>query len=182
MKLIAFTGHKGSGKTTAAKSLTHMQSLLSFGAPIKRMLEAINVPREALHGTAEQKEAEIEWLGVSGRRMMQTLGTEWGRALNPNIWVDVVRYEIRKAEQHGASIVVIDDVRFPNEAALVHELGGILIRVTRSGCHGDGHASETEIDDLDVHTTVVNDRSAEWLVHQVERAVRSVEGAKRRRS
>ena len=43
---------------------------------------------------------------------------------------------------------VITDVRFPDEAQAIKDWGGVLWRVDRPGLvGGDGHASETAMDD-----------------------------------
>ena len=71
---------------------------------------------------------------------MQTLGTEWGRALSPNLWI-----ETWAASLAGLDRVVADDVRFENEAAAVRALGGVVLRVERAGAgfaSGAAHASE----------------------------------------
>ncbi len=71
---------------------------------------------------------------------MQTLGTEWGRALSPTLWVNVWARSL-----DGLERVVADDVRFDNEVAAVRELGGTVIEVQRPGLArlAGGHASET---------------------------------------
>ena len=45
--------------------------------------------------------------------------------------------------------LIITDVRFPNEAELVRELDGVLIRVERDTGLDDTHDSETALDDYD---------------------------------
>jgi hypothetical protein len=77
--------------------------------------------------------------GASARTMMQTLGTEWGRRMiHPDLWASVWK-------RHVATLdgpVVVDDLRFPNEAAAIREMGGIIWRVYRPGLVTMDHASE----------------------------------------
>ena len=83
---------------------------------------------------------------------MQTLGTEWGRALAPDLWV-----EMWAASIVGLDRVVADDVRFDNEVAAVRALGGIVVEVRRPGIAkpAGAHASEVGVT---ADTVLCNDR------------------------
>jgi hypothetical protein len=81
------------------------------------------------------------------RRFLQYLGTEIRRQQNPNYWVN----KINESLNPEYDIVFITDVRFPNEADKVYELGGYLIRLEVSdeiilsrvnGRDGLGYSSE----------------------------------------
>jgi hypothetical protein len=56
---------------------------------------------------------------------------------------------------------VADDVRFPNEVALIRSLGGIHWRIERPGVVQGAHSSEQLAGTPDL--TLVNDRSIEGL-------------------
>jgi hypothetical protein len=66
---------------------------------------------------------------------------------------------------------VVDDVRFPNEAALVRALGGKMIRVVRPGCVLTAHASESQILDLAVDTEIQNVGTLDELFAAFHRAI-----------
>lgn len=87
---------------------------------------------------------------LTPRKALQTLGTDWGRALYEDVWVD---YGLRRAktlaEVSTNLFVVITDLRFLNEARKVHEVGQVW-RITRPGAEGDGHASERDQDSRDI--------------------------------
>lgn len=73
------------------------------------------------------------------RTLMQNYGTEVRRGDNPNYWIKQWRDKMPSGD------VVVDDVRFQNEADMVTTNGGILIRLERSDVEaGDMHASEVE--------------------------------------
>jgi hypothetical protein len=137
MKLIAFTGLAGSGKSECAK-LTGYQ-VVSFSAPIKQMLSCLGLDRHALYGA--DKEKPIEYLGgVTARTLMQKLGTEFGREMiHPDIWVKWMERVITSERYES---IAIDDVRFDNEIKMVRRLGGKVIRVTRPGVAAQDHVSE----------------------------------------
>lgn len=77
---------------------------------------------------------------LSPRVALQTLGTEWGRALKATIWID---YLGRWAgEQTQAHIVIATDGRFLNEAK---DSGGFPVLLLRKGTASVGnHQSEAE--------------------------------------
>ena len=77
---------------------------------------------------------------------MQILGTEFGRELvSPNIWVRALEKRIDDGKNY-----VIDDVRFPNEAAMIHSHGGKVVRIYRpsqeEAAAKDKHVSESGLD------------------------------------
>jgi hypothetical protein len=149
----------GCGKTTVADLLIEHQRV-SFAAPLKRavsyMLSELGL--DGFRYVYTDKEAIIPELGVSARHMMQTLGTEWGRAcIHPDFWVMIARAEAQRILADGGS-VVIDDVRFPNEATMIRELGGELWRIDRPGVSYDGdHSSESGLEDIAPDRVIVND-------------------------
>lgn len=146
-KIIGLCGLKGVGKSTYAKSFDEA-TILSFADPIKAMLKVI-LPHPAW---LDKKEEPIPGFpdGINVRRMLQTLGTEWGReSIYPNIWVDAA---MRKAEDHlGKRLIIFDDIRFPNEAWAIKRLGHRyeiitqIIHISREGHEPDPsdlHVSE----------------------------------------
>ena len=81
---------------------------------------------------------------------MQWYGTDYRRNQDPEYWTNAMRKYLRKMA-NAAGVVIIDDVRFPNEAELVREFGGLMYRIEphgrwQPGPHA-GHASETALDD-----------------------------------
>ena len=147
--IIGLAGRKQSGKTTAADNLLNSGFVrLSFADGMRAMLgELFNSLGYSMTDVKsmlfEDKERFIAPLNKSYRQMMQSLGTEWGRELiHPDLWVMAARYQI---EMSPDSNVVFDDVRFENEAALIRELGGLIIHIDRGGLVTDTHASESGI-------------------------------------
>lgn len=160
-RLIAFYGYKGCGKSEAAKQLTDFYgfTMHSFATPMKQMLQAIGLTEAQLWG--DQREVPSELLGgKTPRWAMQSLGTEWGRhRIDDNIWVRAWQ-EGLPTERHKRRWVV-DDLRFPNEAAAIKILGGHIVKIERPGLAFDTtHESEKYVDDEDAippDEIIVND-------------------------
>jgi hypothetical protein len=159
----------GCGKTTAANLLVDHQRV-SFAAPLKRAVwNTLNdLGLEGFRYVYTDKEAIIPEIGVSARHMMQTLGTEWGRdCIHPDFWVMIARAEAQRIMADGGS-VVIDDARFPNEAAMIRDLGGELWRIDRPGISYDGdHSSEGALEDIAPDRVIVNDGTITQLLEKI---------------
>jgi hypothetical protein len=96
---------------------------------------------------------------------MQTLGTEWRDGLNPgrshDLWSEIMRNCLLMTTPLAGDALraVIPDVRFPHEAAMIHELGGIIVRVRRPELlleAVDEHPSEKLVDTLPADYDITN--------------------------
>lgn len=165
--LIAFTGPKKCGKTTAAKTLRDDLAFkrLRFAGAIKEMcavlLRRLGYEEEEIENRldGDNKEKRVPELGVTARHMMQTLGSEWGRDhVRPDLWAKVVMTQAKKIK----ASVVIDDCRFPNEAKAVRENGGHVVRIVRPGLDSsDSHRSEQRHLDVQADHVINNDKGVE---------------------
>lgn len=148
-RLIALCGYKGVGKSTYAKFLAGENGVvLSFATPIKHMLKVL-VGHEYVFGS---KKNEMTHLGVTGRVLLQTLGTEWGREIiDQDIWVKAMKHVLTDAMFDEYHPIVIDDLRFENEAKMVRELGGEVWEIDRKNFTpaNDNHVSEAGVENVD---------------------------------
>lgn len=80
-----------------------------------------------------QRSATLSTLqhALSPRQTLRALG-DMVKAIDPDAFVRSVRARAIDAGEQGLS-VVIDDVRFEPEAALVRELGGLVVHLRREG-------------------------------------------------
>ena len=142
--VIGLHGRARAGKDTAANFiLAHRGGYIySFADPIRKMLAPLGIDMNDPYWQA-RKEQVIPALGVSPRRLMQTLGTEWGRQLiNPDLWLILAKQLLLN---YGPGMVIAD-VRFENEAAWVREQGGRVIHIERpDNVAVEAHASEAGI-------------------------------------
>jgi hypothetical protein len=69
--------------------------------------------------------------------------------VNTNLWVNLGRERLESLLADVADNIirgiVIDDLRFDNEAELVRSLGGLVIQVERPGVEAMAHVSEAGI-------------------------------------
>jgi len=135
--LIGLVGATGCGKTTLANLLVerHGFTRAHMGQPIKDMLSALGLTAEQLTGQPDVRKRPSDLLGgKSPRYAMETLGTDWGRRMiSLDIWANAVEARIRAMWIAGPLPIVIDDLRFPSDWAVVGRLGGMLVRVVRPG-------------------------------------------------
>jgi dephospho-CoA kinase len=161
--IIGLVGKLQSGKTTSVNFLKEKYPniiKLSFADLLKQMI---------LNAGICTKEELWEKKTDFSRMMMQKIGTEIIRKqVSENFWVDAMIKKISDIQTtYKNSIIVIDDVRFKNEAALVKFFHGYLIRIDRSKFKQNNeenkHISEIEQDEIVTDYTVLNDKTLEDL-------------------
>jgi len=104
------------------------------------------------------------------RRLMKVYGTDVGREIDENLWVNIARETIEQLRLEGNK-VVITGMRFPNELQMIRELGGTLLWVDRPSLDisKHQHSSDESVHEPDFDGTVVNDSSlARLYIRSVE--------------
>lgn len=184
VKVIAFVGNIGAGKTTAAKRLMYYgYDRLRLADPLKRMLtHGLGIGTEYIDGNKKGDPCE-ELCGRTARHAMITLGTEWGRNLiHPNLWVTLLQKELEFRIAADKNKFVIDDVRFLNESCWVKGLDIIgvdakLVRITRiSDLEKIQHQSETEMDGIQEDWLVSNNSTLESFHRSIDEMLIMMKG------
>jgi len=144
--------------------------IYSFADLLKKevCIKILGLTYEQCYGTDEQKNSltKIKWKDVvktlnkasvkaahanskedtlTGRQVLQIIGTEMFRAISPNVWPEAL---IRQIKSDNAEVAIITDIRFANEVETIKENGGAVIRLTRK-VFEDEHESETALDNFD---------------------------------
>ncbi len=122
----------------------------------------------ACSAIGERPGFESHW---TPRMILQHIGTEGCRRVDPNVWVKFALRSAQEQLERSAKIVVITDCRFRSEADAVWKLGGQVWRIRRpSTDHTSagltGHASEVEMDtipDVSFQNVIVNDGTLDVL-------------------
>lgn len=177
--IIGLTGYKQHGKSTVAQRLVdeHGFTRLSFAGPLKAMADRINpVVGIDLYQDGETMYADPVHLDVARdlfpnegdlkeayplyREFLQRLGTEGLREIDENFWIQLLDREVANVflgDDHRPgrdARIVIDDVRFPNEAEYFKSMSDFATtgvwQVTRpgAGIPDDTHASEAHVGKL----------------------------------
>jgi hypothetical protein len=166
IRLIGFNGGMGSGKSTAIEFLKAQypdQEIVNvkFAGPLYEIQEFIYKRIESVYKRPPTF--------VKDRKLLQWIGTDWGRdTISQNLWVDIWRAEVNDALKRGC-LVVCDDVRFDNEAALVRAMGGRVIQLQCNKTHERidtaagivNHKSEAGIAVEFIDAVVLNDGTLE---------------------
>lgn len=204
MDIIGLNGQAHNGKSTVkdlllsrANTETQMVFHMAFANPLKMVchmlfggetahwwgdkkndpLELFSAPPSLLSGNAL-----LNWRGTP-RELMQYVGTDMFRdTFAQDFWTLIARRVVNTLERTGAAdfpgqrlIVIFDDVRFPQEATLVKEYGGMIYRIVREPFDKFNkpekllHVSEYAISRNDINKQLhAMDGSTEELHHIVE--------------
>lgn len=169
--IIGLSGAAGSGKDTAAAGLIGFYPL-AFAKPLKDGSKPLfDLTDEQLYGKLKEK-PDPRW-GVSPREIMQYLGDHC-RNYNPNFFVTHMRYRIEKAQEQGIKNIVVTDVRYDNEAKLIKELGGKIVKIERdiTTTKHTRHSSEKGILTQLIDHTIVNNGTIEHLIEHIKQISR----------
>ena len=131
--LIGLTGPSGVGKTTLAKAWIkngENRYRLPFALPLKRCVAGLlGINRDVLDDE-KFKDTVIEDIGVSPRTLLQLIGTDCIRkCLGDDFWINLWLKSYRQIVD--SLDVIVDDIRFENEASCIRQLGGTIIHVNR---------------------------------------------------
>jgi hypothetical protein len=153
---IALVAPKGTGKTTFSQSLSTWYGFnsLALADPIKfSIVHAVNafLTDQRIEPLITPSDLSIN--KEAFRLGMQWLGTDIVRDLcgRKTHWIENLLSRISSIEAHcdelqQVSAIVVDDVRFTNEADILRERGFKLIRLFReSEIPPDTHKSENEL-------------------------------------
>jgi len=181
MTVIGLTGLAGAGKSTLAQILVedHGFTRLSFAGPLKKMLRTLDPIIGEQYGEtvrlsevfevhSEDQLKRIPVWGDEYRRLMQVLGTECIRAEMDDFWTVLASNQVEDLDKD----YVFDDVRFPNEAALVkyYNVDG-LWNIYRPGTEAGSHASEQLAGKLGETLWLGNDGELDKLRHSATMAL-----------
>ena len=140
--LIGIIGAAGAGKSTVAKHLVTMHGFAetSFAAPLKRLCADQFGWNYTRLNDLDYKEQVDPFIGKTRRSVLQHIGTEGFRAVDPNHWVKQASKDIRdiqriESAEPGEPLfdgVAVADVRFENEADAIRAGSGFIVLVERS--------------------------------------------------
>lgn len=133
--LLGFHGAFGSGKDTLAKAILKAAfspdtCRLKFADTMYHMSATVDPAfnRDMTHADKNAYVLDDPALGTR-RNFLEKLGTEFGRdCIASDIWLRLMAHRIRALRQANP-ILVVSDVRYENEAAMLRDMGGIIFHL-----------------------------------------------------
>jgi hypothetical protein len=173
--LIGVHGPLESGKDTVAKTIIERYPNLyrqyAYAWPIKQACKIIfGFTDEDMNDRVLKERVHPFW-GVTPRKTMQLLGTEYGRGMiREDIWVLRAEAEIQKNASEGYG-TIISDVRFENEAEIIRSRNGVIIHISRPSLDTSRenyqHASEGGITILNQDHVIKNNGTLEQFKSRI---------------
>lgn len=191
--LIGLAGLKRSGKDTFARALTAQAQRNGFATATSAFADKVREAAGVVYATKLsdftddnlKDKIDPRW-GVTRRQMLINVGDTM-RCSDPDHWVKLwrLRYDdigqtvsIPRASLWASPITkpilhVVTDVRRANEAAAIHNLGGVVVLIQRPGVEWNGHINEKLATLPDVtYSTLPDDlRDGTWGQHHGDRRV-----------
>lgn len=183
MNILGLTGYKQAGKTTLAgvAVVDFGFQRIGFADELKEMVEKMWPAFTFAHIWGDRKEEVLEEYGKTAREVLQHVGTDMFRAYDPDVWVRCMRRRIHAYLMrmgNSARPIIIDDIRFDNEAALIRELGGQVWEVVRKDPQSkkrrkkDIHPSELGLLASSVDMVILNAFGMEEYLEMCRRKVK----------
>jgi len=143
--IIGISGKKRSGKDTVYELIRMLKQgdgiyplRAAFGDQIKEEVAGVTgVDLDHIEEHKERFRPMLQWWGADFRRHYK----------GESYWLDKMLRKMRSVAD--PEMLVITDVRYPNEADLVKKAGGIMLRVERETGLEDAHSSENLLDDFE---------------------------------
>ena len=102
MKILAFSGKKGSGKTTAVNNLlerAYGSISVDFAYSLKDIVcKCFGANPDYLFTGTDDDKNKLLPCGKSGREVLQIVGTDWFRSLDSDCWVRAYRCSLEELE------------------------------------------------------------------------------------
>ena len=189
--LIGLCAQKQNGKDTMADYLCHKYKFikLSFASPLKDACKILFGFTEAQVNGSEKEIIDEKW-GVSPRTVLQFVGTDLFRdqmktiipGIGDNFWALCLKNSIDKIVKSTPDArIVISDVRFPNEVKMIQQLGGLIVKITRSSSIRQSSepavesksSLERKIDDIKGNSSIENNTTRQ---HVSEKMIDTIKG------
>lgn len=195
--VIGISGKKGAGKDlfyASVKAMSPSARRVAFADYLKHITRqqfGLSIEQTDGHlkekptkyGTGKYTLDKLEEIMWTPRQIMIDLG-QFYRSVDPMFWLNKA-FQVIKGYPSG-TIVIVTDVRFPNEANEIKKHGGYMVRLQRKdstrekiypGCSGETNISETSLDDYKGFNFIVpedRNENPQQLQQQVEKIIHEI--------
>jgi hypothetical protein len=178
--LLAFTGRKGAGKSTAtAHCVENGYFELAFAEPLKQLVITLFGIDPKWVYDPEFKEVKIPGLEVSGRELCQAIGTECFRDALPralpqlrlrggSIWIHALLADLDRRRERGDSRFVVSDCRFEDEYCALRHAGFHTLEIARPELAENAFSTHASEQGCPRDGLIINDGSRELLWTRVQ--------------
>lgn len=173
--IIGFTGKAGSGKDTASMVCIENNRIdkFAFAEPLKKAAASLFLFTDEQLYTDKKEDVDSKW-NKSPRQILQWLGCE---VLRDQFDKDIfLKNMIHRIKASSANIIFVTDVRYDNEAELIHNMGGKIIKIERPDLKQIeffNHSSESGISSNLIDIIINNDSTIESLHKKVLNTIQS---------
>lgn len=110
------------------------------------------------------------------RPILQWIGGYFAKKIDPGIWYNELVARAQKAARSGAKLCIIGGVRFPTDAEIIKEAGGIVVKVFRpqQAQIELSDMTERERDSIQTDCTLINDGTLVDLKTSVKKFVKDL--------
>ena len=173
-RVIGLAGRARAGKNTLAAALIpHGYEVVSFADPLREMALALDpfidgeVRLSDLVHRLGWDYAKVSYPEV--RRILQSLGTDVVRGVDPEYWVKQMQAKICDSDKR----FVVADCRFQNEVEVIRLCGGLVVEIDRPSL---GPLVDTHVSELGVQAdwVILNSGSPEDLYHEFMAKIRDL--------
>lgn len=167
MKIITLSAKAEGGKDTTALQIKHQLEDMGYAVLITHYADLLKYICKKFFDWDGRKNEE-------GRTLLQRVGTNTIREIEPNYWVDFIKQILRFFPDEW-DYVLIPDTRFPNEIDLMkQDFDCISIHITRPGYENHlteeqrRHPSETALDEYKFDYEITNPGTKDGLSREVQ--------------
>lgn len=173
MTIITLSAKAEGGKDTTALQLKNQLEDMGYSVLICHYADLLKYICKQFFDWDGQKNEE-------GRTLLQRVGTNTVREIEPNYWVDFIKSILRFFPDEW-DYVLIPDTRFPNEiTGLQDEFKVISVHITRPGYENHlteeqrKHPSETALDEFHFDYEITNPSTREGLSREVQEFINKI--------
>lgn len=163
--IIGITGKMQNGKDTLGKIIKFYHKdyeIVHFADALKQICKTYFGLTEEQVNTKQGKQSFNEFWGMTNRQILQKVGTEAMRnGFCEDVWCKIMSLRIKDDKNY-----IIPDVRFDDQAKMIIDRGGIIIKINRDSVNSsikDEHKSQKGISEEFINCHIQNDGTIEEL-------------------
>ncbi len=142
-----------------------------FADSLRKVINVLtDIPEELLKKRyVKDMSAGYSWNFRTYRELLQLVGTEGLRSINEDVWCTSLFCRYDPSQRW-----LIPDTRFQNEAKIIKDNGGIVIRIERDSNQVSNHLSETDLDCYKFDKIISNNGTISKLIINISNMLKEI--------